>query len=122
MTSYLKYIGLFLVHLCMQMGPEYRFLEPPAAEDHLNEALQRLILNQIIEMEKDIDLNTVNFRETPELRRADLQKMAVPFRPSVGQPVNPPTLRRRARDGQQRNQHQFMVKQTPVCNFCLIMG
>lgn len=60
-------------------------MNPPPAEDLLHEAFQRLILNQIIETEKDIDLDTVDFRETPELRRADLQKMAVPFRPSVGQ-------------------------------------
>ncbi|KAK0242034.1 hypothetical protein EDD85DRAFT_994864 [Armillaria nabsnona] len=66
-----------------KMGPEYGFLEPPPAEDLLHEAFQRPILNQIIEMEKDIDLDTVDFRETPELRRADLQKMAVPFGPSV---------------------------------------
>ncbi|PBK95619.1 hypothetical protein ARMGADRAFT_1011443 [Armillaria gallica] len=75
----LKFMGLFLVHLCMQMGPEYGFLEPPPAEDLLHEAFQRPIPNQIIEMEKDIDLDTVNFRETSELRRAHLQKMAVPF-------------------------------------------
>ncbi len=26
----LKFMGLFLVHLCMQMGPESGFLEPPS--------------------------------------------------------------------------------------------
>ncbi|KAK0455450.1 uncharacterized protein EV420DRAFT_1481307 [Desarmillaria tabescens] len=88
----LKFLSVFLVKLCMQMGPEYGLLEPPPAEDHLHEAFQRLLLNQISEMEKDVDLDTMTFREViPELQRAEHRKMDVPFGPSTGQSSDSPS-------------------------------
>ncbi|KAK0218083.1 hypothetical protein IW262DRAFT_1298627 [Armillaria fumosa] len=53
----LEFLGDFLLRLGEQMEPEYGFLDPPPPEDHLHEAFQRLLLNQIHNMTEDIELN-----------------------------------------------------------------
>ncbi len=81
----LKFLGAFLFLLCKQLSPEYGFLQPPSPEDHLHEAFQRLILNQIDGMPEDIKLDIEKLREVPELRQQKHQGMITPFGPSLGQ-------------------------------------
>ncbi|SJL00051.1 uncharacterized protein ARMOST_03363 [Armillaria ostoyae] len=89
----LKFFGMFLFRLCEQMTPEYGFLSPPPPEDHLHEAFQRLILNQIDEMAEDIELDTEKLREVPELRQQKHQATTTSFGPSLGQSSSSPSKR-----------------------------
>ncbi|PBL03767.1 hypothetical protein ARMGADRAFT_32333 [Armillaria gallica] len=93
----LKFLGMFLFRLCEQMTPEYGFVSPPP-EDHLHEAFQRLILNQIDEMAEDIELDTEKLREVPELRQQKHQATTgASFGPSLGQSSSSLSKRRLAK-------------------------
>ena len=67
------------------MEPEYGFLDPPPPEDHLHEAIQRLLLNQIHNMKEDIKLNTDKLHTLPDLKHYDTRDTTTPFGVSIGQ-------------------------------------
>lgn len=75
------------------MEPEYGFLDPPPPEDHLHEAIQRLLLNQIHNMKEDIKLNTDKLRTLPDLKHYDTQDTTTPFGVSIGQVHSSPEKR-----------------------------
>ena len=53
----LKGLVFMLRSMAAQIAPEYGYLEPEPAFDHLHEAMRRLLLEQIVKMENDpIDL------------------------------------------------------------------
>ncbi|KAK0457673.1 uncharacterized protein EV420DRAFT_472252 [Desarmillaria tabescens] len=86
----LKFLGDFLLKLGAQMEPEYGFLDPPPAEDHLHEAFQRLLLNQIHDMKEDVELNIEKLRALPELKHYETRDTTTPFGASIGQVHSPP--------------------------------
>ncbi len=49
-------ISFMLAEMAGQINPEYGYLSPPPAKDHLHEAMRRLLLEQIVEMEDPIEL------------------------------------------------------------------
>lgn len=101
----LGFLGDFLLRLGGQMEPEYGFLDPPPPEDHLHEAFQRLLLNQIHSMTEDIELNTDKLRTLPEVKRRDTRDTATPFGVSVGQVHSSPASTPKKRDKRVATNH-----------------
>ncbi|KAL4250879.1 hypothetical protein ABKN59_008716 [Abortiporus biennis] len=58
----LQSLAPLLGSLTRQICPEYAYLSPPPPEDHLHEALSRLLLQFIVDMEEDIPLDPDNLR------------------------------------------------------------
>lgn len=62
-------LRVFLAKLSEQVYPEYLYMVPPPEEEHLHESLQRLLLQQICEMEaagEPIPLNIDRCRNPPD--------------------------------------------------------
>ncbi|KAL4250857.1 hypothetical protein ABKN59_008698 [Abortiporus biennis] len=67
----LKSLAPLLVSLTEQVRPEYAYLKPAPFEDHLHEALCRILLQFIIDLEQDILLDPENLRPVPSASRVD---------------------------------------------------
>ncbi len=52
-------LGGMLLDMADQITPEYGYLSPPPARDHLHEAMRRLLLEQIVRMDEDIELRPI---------------------------------------------------------------
>lgn len=51
----LKSLAPMLHLMARQISPEYGYLQPPPARDHLHEAMRRLLLEQILKMQAEND-------------------------------------------------------------------
>lgn len=100
------------------MEPEYGFLDPPPADDHLHEAFQRLLLNQIHDLKEDIELNVEELRSLPELQRYETRGTTTPFGASIGQRIfveliaeiqSEPRRRRNRRNGDEGKEEMERV-------------
>ncbi|KAK0488788.1 hypothetical protein IW261DRAFT_372466 [Armillaria novae-zelandiae] len=98
----LEFLGGFLLGLG---EPEYSFLDPPPPEDHLHEAFQRPLLNQIHNMTEDIELNTDELRTLPELKQYDTRDTATPFGVSIGQVHSSPASTSKKRNKRVATSH-----------------
>lgn len=58
----LKDLAPMLVDMALQICPEYAYLVPSPPEDHLHEAMRRILLQQIVSMQDDIPLDPDNPR------------------------------------------------------------
>ncbi|KAI0788730.1 hypothetical protein C8Q75DRAFT_807465 [Abortiporus biennis] len=58
----LRCLGPLLRTLIDHAVPEYAFLDPPPPEDHLHEAMSRILLQFIVDMKDDIPLDPDNLR------------------------------------------------------------
>ena len=54
-----------LEQLLYQIAPEYAFLQPPPCQEHLHEAMRRILLDAIVNLKSDVPLNPKN----PRLRK-----------------------------------------------------
>ncbi|KAI0796233.1 hypothetical protein C8Q75DRAFT_367824 [Abortiporus biennis] len=66
----LKCLAPMLFEMMVQVEPEYGFLDTPPREEHLHEALRRILLKYIVSMKADIPLDAGNLRPVDATRRA----------------------------------------------------
>ncbi|KAL4250869.1 hypothetical protein ABKN59_008720 [Abortiporus biennis] len=96
-----------IAEMANQISPEYGLLDPPPKEDHLHEALQRILLQYIVNMHEDIELDPMNLRSIdPPKQPNGVGPTSSSSKCKVEDTVEDATKRRRQKRQQKQKQKQ----------------